>query len=232
MVLKNSIFITGFLLVLVILLFEYTDIDIMVQNHFYDIKNGWLVDRNDKMLYFIFYSGVKKAIVIFGVILSFMAVFYKKLKLNLANLLIVLLSLYIVPSTVSLLKKQTNMPCPVNLEIYGGSYPDIGLFERYPKESNFKRISCYPAGHASGGFAMLSLVFLCKKKRTKAVVFVLALTLGWTMGLYKMMIGDHFLSHTIVSMLMAWLEILIISKLVYKKFNKLSFDYPKNQPQI
>ncbi|WP_181892423.1 phosphatase PAP2 family protein [Campylobacter sputorum] len=71
-----------------------------------------------------------------------------------------------------------------------------------------------------------------QEKRTKAVVFVLALTLGWTMGLYKMMIGDHFLSHTIVSMLMAWLEILIISKLVYKKFNKLSFDYPKNQPQI
>lgn len=105
MVSKNSIFITSFLLVLVILLFEYTDIDIMVQNHFYDIKNGWLVDRNDKILYFIFYSGVKKAILIFGVILSFIAVFYKKLKLNLANLLIVLLSLYIVPSTVSLLKK-------------------------------------------------------------------------------------------------------------------------------
>ncbi|WP_052137642.1 hypothetical protein [Campylobacter sputorum] len=163
------------MLVLVVLLFEYTDIDIMVQNHFYDIKNGWMVDKNDKILYFIFYSGIKKVIVIFGVILSFMAVFYKKLKLNLSNLLIVL---YSYTSTVSLLKKQTNMPCPANIEMYGGSYLDIELFERYPKESNFKRMACYPAGHASGGCALLSLVFLCKKKRTKVVVFVLALALG------------------------------------------------------
>lgn len=218
MVLKNSIFFTFLLLVFVILVFEYTNLDIIVQNHFFDIKNGWIVDKNDKVLHFIFYSGVKKIIIIFGVILFFVMIFHKKLKLNFANLLIVFLSLCIVPATINALKKQTHMPCPVHIKIYGGDYSKVGLFQKNPE--GLEKKSCYPAGHASGGFALLSLVFLCNKKITKFITFTMALVLGWSMGLYKMMIGDHFLSHTIVSMLLAWLEILIISKFVYKKFGK------------
>ena len=38
------------------------------------------------------------------------------------------------------------------------------------------------------------------------------------MGIYKMMIGDHFSSHTILTMLIAWLIILINAKLVNKFF--------------
>jgi len=34
------------------------------------------------------------------------------------------------------------------------------------------------------------------------------------MGIYKMLIGYHFLSHTIISMIIAWLIILIIKKLI------------------
>ncbi len=46
--------------------------------------------------------------------------------------------------------------------------------------------------------------------------------------------GDRrlLLSHTIVSMLIVWLEILIISKFIYKKFNKLSFDYLKSTANL
>ncbi|KAB7890023.1 PAP2 family protein, partial [Poseidonibacter ostreae] len=41
-----------------------------------------------------------------------------------------------------------------------------------------------------------------------------ALTVGWSMGTYKMLIGDHFLSHTIITMLIAWLLVLIIYKII------------------
>ena len=107
------------------------------------------------------------------------------------------------------------MPCPKNEIHYEGVYPSTKVWEHYPKE--FKQpssIRCFPAGHASGGFALLSLFFLFKTKRNKILAIVGALTVGWSMGLYKMLIGDHFLSHTIITMILAWLIILIIQKIM------------------
>jgi membrane-associated PAP2 superfamily phosphatase len=49
------------------------------------------------------------------------------------------------------------------------------------------------------------LGFLFKQRRHRARAVYLALAAGWAMGGYKMLIGDHFLSHTIISMLLAWL---------------------------
>jgi membrane-associated PAP2 superfamily phosphatase len=80
-----------------------------------------------------------------------------------------------------------------------------------------QHISCWPAGHASGGFALLSLFFLFKSRRNKIFALIFGLSVGWMMGLYKMLIGDHFLSHTIITMILAWLIILVIAKIVNKK---------------
>ncbi len=33
---------------------------------------------------------------------------------------------------------------------------------------------------------------------------VAALIIAWSMGTYKMLLGDHFFSHTLVSMSLAW----------------------------
>ena len=41
-----------------------------------------------------------------------------------------------------------------------------------------------------------------------------ALITGWSMGYYKMLIGDHFLSHTVIVMIIAWLTVLSIVKFV------------------
>jgi membrane-associated PAP2 superfamily phosphatase len=49
---------------------------------------------------------------------------------------------------------------------------------------------------------------------------VSALTIGWGTGGYKMLIGDHFLSHTIVTMLIAWLLILTITTIIRLVFKK------------
>jgi membrane-associated PAP2 superfamily phosphatase len=85
------------------------------------------------------------------------------------------------------------------------------------------------AGHASGGFALLSLFFLFKTARKSIGVVLFALTIGWSMGLYKMAIGDHFLSHTIITMLIAWLIILIVYKSTNYFFKK---ENEKKSPTI
>ena len=39
---------------------------------------------------------------------------------------------------------------------------------------------------------------------------------GVITGGYKMLVGHHFLSHTLATMILAWLVILLIAKFVYK----------------
>jgi len=127
---------------------------------------------------------------------------------------------FMVPLMVSGLKGITNVPCPKNIVHYGGNHPYVTVLKKYPQYfRQGKKMRCYPAGHASGGFALLSLFFLFKKRKNKIIAFLSVMTLGWSIGIYKMLIGDHFLSHTVVTMWLAWLIILIISSDVQYYFN-------------
>ncbi|MGB5920380.1 phosphatase PAP2 family protein, partial [Arcobacter sp.] len=70
---------------------------------------------------------------------------------------------------------------------------------------------------ASAGFALMSIFFLFKKRKNQIIALSFALFIAWNMALYKMFIGDHFLSHTLISMLLAWLIILIFAKILQRK---------------
>lgn len=213
-----------------ILFFGLSGTDIWVQNHFYNPQtHQWLLDHDEPVLKFIFYDGIKRLLIILNVLVVIGLIFWWK-KPFLANyrrgLLIVVLSSIFVPVIVGSLKATTNIPCPKNLEIYGGVYPHTCVWEKYtgamcqkPKEK------CWPAGHASGGFALLSLVYLFRSRKGKIIGGSVGMVIGWSMGSYKMLIGDHFLSHTFITMVMAWL---IISGIVYafERWEKRS-KYPK-----
>jgi len=217
------------LLIATIFIFEVTSLDIVVQDLFFDFKTQqWLIDRNDRVLDFIFYSGIKKILILVAVSILIALIFFHKrtiVSTYKKGLLIVLLSAIFVPSVVGGLKAITNTPCPKNIEHYGGNYPDLKVFDNYP--SNFKqkcKIRCWPAGHASGGFALLSLFFLFKQPKNRKNAIFLALVIGWSMGIYKMLIGDHFLSHTIITMLVAWSIILVIAKIIQKTDDQTAFS--------
>jgi len=221
-----QIIITAILLIVVISLFELTNLDIFIQNYFYNFDTSkWILDKNEPILKFLLYDGLKKALILFAVSILFILIFLRKNRKVMEykkGLIIVLLSAIIIPITIGSLKAVSNTPCPKNIEFFGGNYPNIKVFESYP--SNFvqeKKAKCWPAGHASGGFALLSLFFLFKKRKNKILIVSFSFVLAWSMGLYKMLIGDHFLSHTIITMIIAWIEILIIAKIIYKyKGNK------------
>ena len=55
----------------------------------------------------------------------------------------------------------------------------------------------------------MALYFVFKGRRAKRAGLLFGLTLGWGLGVFQMLRGEHFLSHTIVSMLASWLVILI-----------------------
>lgn len=231
---KKQILATILILIATILIFEFSDYDILVQNYFYR-NNSWIIDRNNSLLKFIFYDGLKKLIILFFIMIFLSLFFLKKpfIENNKKILIIILLSGILIPSIVGILKASTNMPCPRNLSYFGNNYPSVGLFEHYPK--NFiqpKKIKCWPAGHASGGFSLMSLILLFKSRKNKTIALLPILVIAWSMSLYKMAIGDHFLSHSIITMIISWLVILILIMLSavnkdfsFKKITKNSTNH-------
>ncbi|WP_424188528.1 phosphatase PAP2 family protein [Sulfuricurvum sp.] len=215
MVPAKHVWLTAAVLVAAVVFFGISGVDVWVQKHFYNpFLNQWLVDSNDPLPKLLFYDGLKRLLIVIGIFLLFGSIvawkrpFFKPYR---HGMVIVLLASVLVPVVVGSLKAVTNMPCPKNLEIFGGDYPHTCVWEKYgntvcPKE----KIKCWPAGHASGGFALLSMVFLFRSQKAKIAAASTAMVIGWSMGSYKMLIGDHFLSHTAITMLLAWFVIVLI----------------------
>ena len=220
MTLNRQIVLTSLVLLASILFFGMTDVDLSVQDLFYNFdKQKWILDWSLQPYKFIFYDGIKRLLIIIAVLFLLSLVFFWKKPLiqeYKRGIVILILSAIFVPMIASGLKKETNMPCPKDEVHYGGIYPRTAVWQEYPEEFKLthKRSKCWPAGHASGGFALLSLFFLFKKRRNKIIGLGIGLVTGWSMGMYKMIIGDHFFSHTVITMVLAWLIILLIAKLV------------------
>lgn len=208
---------TVLLLLLTLLLFELTDADRMFEHLLYNtVSHQWLLDAHNALLKGIFYDGIKRLLILAALLLAALLVFSRRspwVERYRRPLKILLLSLLVVPSVVGALKAVTDMPCPRNFADFGGELPYFKLLQHHL--TGAEHFACFPAGHASGGFALLALVFFFAGKWQQWLAAVAPLTVGWVMGLYKMAIGHHFLSHTIISMLLAWLLILYIARFTY-----------------
>jgi len=134
--------------------------------------------------------------------------FLPSLRPHAPGIRVVLLSLMLVPATAGVLKNTTNIPCPRDFIRFGEELTFVGsLDSNWTGERSISRHKCFPAGHASGGFALLSLCFLFRSARNRRRAICAALAGGGTMGVYEMVIGYHFVSHTVTTMLLAWMII-------------------------
>jgi len=220
MITNKHIFIVFILLVSAIVFFGISDIDLFLEDYLYNFQTKeFIVDFDTQPYRFIFYDGIKKLLIIFAVsLLLGLIIFWKTsfLKPYKKGVFIILLSAIFIPAVVGFLKDTTNMPCPEDELRYGGDYIRTAVWECYPENFELKndRIKCWPAGHASGGFALMSLYFLFRKNKNKYLALSFGIFIGWSMGLYKMATGDHFFSHTLITMLLSWFIIIIISRFV------------------
>ena len=63
---------------------------------------------------------------------------------------------------VGLLKTVTNVDCPWDLVPFGGRFPYVELFADRPDALRLGR--CFPAAHASSGYALLALYFAFRER--------------------------------------------------------------------
>ena len=225
---KKSFFYTLLALIFSTILFEITALDIVFQEFFYSRQtSSWLIGEDNLVLRLVFYTSARILYISSALFMLFTIIFLRKLewvKKNYQGLVIVVISCFLIPIIITLIKNQSHIPCPDQLFIFNGSFKHTGLFEILNNDTFTNYIiapahdryfpGCFPAGHSSGGFSLLSLLFLFKSSMVRKSVLSSVMIFAWSISFYKIAAGDHFLSHSLTTMFIAWLMILIIAGVV------------------
>ncbi len=116
------------------------------------------------------------------------------------------LSILIATLLVSWVKSWSNMDCPWDIIGLGGTRPYLGLFESRP--SGLPHNKCFPAGHASGGYAWMSLYFFFSMARPRWRMYGLGIGVfaGLIFGIGQQLRGAHFLSHDLWTAAICWVS--------------------------
>ena len=104
-------------------LFEFTGLDLWLQDHFYNLApHRWLVDENEPVARTIFYNG-PKTLMWLGVLV-----------------------IATVPALAGLGKKYTNVFCPSETRRYRGDTAYAKLCSPFPADDQLaRRDGCFPA---------------------------------------------------------------------------------------
>ena len=223
------------LTIIATLLFEHSQLDIRISEIFY--TNGhWLLDKGTQPFAFIFYDLPKLLLILLAVyLLAVLIIKYRRplperillspaalnhnkldkfmLHLSVREISYLLIILAIVPATIGTLKGVTHVSCPNDLVMFNGELPYLNLWQNIIAATPAR---CFPAAHASAGFSLYGLAFLPTLHQYRYRIFEVVTVLGWTMGLYKMLFGDHFFSHTLVSMLLSLTITCALATLFFK----------------
>jgi membrane-associated PAP2 superfamily phosphatase len=210
-----AIALTALCIVLTIALFEMTHIDLRVQDRFYDPVRGWRIDKNAPVPRLVFYQGPKWIMVVFviGLIACMLApaAYAARLPLSPVQAGFLIACIVVAPITAWFIKKTTGVLYPCYIDRYGGKQPYRTLLESIPRVPGRVRGRGFPAAHCSGAFALMALYFVMPEP-TRWMGLAFGLAAGWIVGLYQMLKGVHYLSHTIVTMFLVWLIILMLSR--------------------
>ncbi|MBF0284992.1 MAG: phosphatase PAP2 family protein [Magnetococcales bacterium] len=201
-------------LLAVVGLAQFTAMDEWAQSFFWRPGSGWVVDGNAYGPRLLFYLAPKGMLILFGagaLLLGAAAWRGWAPERWKVPALYMALCMAVIPAAVSGLKASTNVHCPSELVEYGGEHPHVRLLEAPPP--GMKRGRCFPAGHASGGFALAGLIHLGRTRRRRWLGAGITLGVGGVMGVYQMAKGAHFLSHTLATLALALLLAGILAKL-------------------
>lgn len=114
------------------------------------------------------------------------------------------LSVILSVGTVGALKTVTNKDCPRDLTEFGGEHVYVPLFAHRPPELRDAR--CFPAAHASAGYALLALYFMLRgrNRRWGRVGLTIGILAGLIFGFSQQSRGAHFVSHDVWSAFIVW----------------------------
>lgn len=199
------------------LLFQYFHIDFVVADRLFHWEGGDWTFKHHIITESILHNGGRAlseglgALVILGFAASLMGSPLCAWRRALGYLVA---ALAISTLSVAVLKQWVSMDCPWDLARYGGDMPFIGLFEERP--ARLPDAVCFPAGHASAGYAWLALYFFFKATlpRWRWLGLAIGLSMGLTFGFAQQLRGAHFLSHDLWTLMICWTSSALLARVL------------------
>lgn len=176
-------------------------------------SGGWLLPRQHPWLHPLLYDGPKALLILAALVLLAVILLPGRFPawMGRRRAAYLLACLALVPVVSTQLRAVTRMATPSATTAYGGKWEHRVLFERKPEgyPSN-----AFPAGHASGGFSLLGAAFAWRSRGVRRAGTLAGTMAGLAMGLYQIARGEHFLSHTLATGLLAWLLCALLARLI------------------
>ena len=166
--------------------------------HFPWVKNYWLYNvlHEDgrwlvKQMFFL------------TVALFIASLCFERLKPYRSSFLFIILATLVSSSTIATFKHLTTLPCPFSMQTFGGHREWIDYWQLFSPDQPIGQ--CFPAGHASGGYAWLAIAFLAPQESRQRYLFLLpGILLGLAFGIAQQLRGSHFLSHDLATIACCW----------------------------
>lgn len=214
----RAILVTGTILALTLVLFETTSLDLLVQDRLYDPASGWRVRGDAPWPRLIFYHAPTAIVgaILVGLLVRIALPASRSIRIPFSrrDAVFLFVCISLIVASAWLLKNLTGVFSPREIARYGGEQPYRKLLEAIPYVPGRARGDGFPATHCSGGFALMSLYFILDGQTARRLGLLCGLAFGWIVGIYQMLKGAHYLSHTIVTMILAWMMVQVLSRVI------------------
>lgn len=187
------------------------DLDRGVADYFYSIQGNSWAWKESWFAEDFFHKGGRSLSILMALALLVLVVI-SRFNFWLASHKTQLLYLFVATAggslLISLLKSTLAISCPWEFDRYGGNLLYANVFEQLVLRNGE---GCFPAGHASSGYAWISAYFLGVhyKFRWRWLGLAVPLTVGMVLGVVQQIRGAHFLSHDLWSLAICWFFSLI-----------------------
>lgn len=161
-----------------------------------------LHDNGQRMAYSLYVATVLAALICHGT---------SRLARHRRGLRYIAASCTVCLAAVALGKALLPIPCPWDLQRYGGHLPSGGWL--HWQATGFVK-GCFPAGHATGGYALFAWYFLARHHGWphRHLLLLASLSSGLLLGLTQQVRGAHFASHDLATALLCWTITRVMAK--------------------
>jgi len=206
---------------------EHSGFDLWLADRWYALEDGSWAWRNHWITAEVIHHDGKMLLYVFGSLLigAFVALHwsdrFKPLRWPVGYAVTCMI---VLPALIASLKRLSAVPCPWDLSRYGGAAPYLHTFDYSLGPSAAGH--CFPAGHASGGFALIALYFaMLPYVRRPAMMLIPGLVVGTVFALGQQARGAHFVSHDLWTLSLCWFGALALFVL-FKPQRWVSNPYP------
>ena len=213
---RNHLYIPLGIFVLAAVTFDLGDVDLWLADKLYALEGGTWALKNAWITSTIIHQlGKKLSLLIAAIILTALIFSYisKYLHQYRRELLYLLFAAGGGSVLISILKSISHVSCAWDFSRYGGTENYTGV---YTQILNMSGDNCFPAGHASGGYAWLAFYFLGAYKQStwRWAGLSFARGVGLVFGISQQLRGAHFITHDLWTLAICWFFSLFVFKLM------------------